>query len=212
MLRRLGYLLVLALALVFCLAVPSDAALVPARGGVIHACLLTKGEARGTIRVVSSPRGCRRARGERPLDWNASGRSGADGAAGSAGATGPEGPRGLIGPEGARGLIGPEGPAGAVGEVEQALEETIEDQSTQIEALQHQVTALGAALLGVEGTVTAVQGTVAKACTQLGSVSTQVNKVASAVGGITLLNALNLAGLGLAIPPLPPALTTEGCK
>src|SRR5688572_16714116 len=79
----------------------------PGSGGVIHACLVGN---QGLVRVVSSPRDCRR--GERRLSWNI---EGTPGAAGPAGATGPEGPAGPGGPAGLDGVAGPQGEPGADG-------------------------------------------------------------------------------------------------
>jgi hypothetical protein len=70
------------------------------------------------------------------------------------------------------------------------LKETVESQALKIKALEE---------------------TVAKTCSQLTTVATQVNKLAVVVAGVTLLNALNLGGLGLSIPKLPEALPATTC-
>ncbi|HEV7562911.1 MAG TPA: collagen-like protein [Solirubrobacterales bacterium] len=211
MLGRDIQLLALSVGLGLTLIVSSAVAFVPPVGGVIHACLTTKGKAqvRGKLRVVTAPRNCKVRRGERAIAWNLTGPTGP---AGISGPSGSPGSRGLAGVAGLQGLVGPEGPAGAAAGVAQGLEETINTQAAQIKALNGQVENLSSALLGVEGGLGTVQNTVANACAQLGTVSTQVNEVATAVGGITLLNALNLGGLGLSIPALPSPLDTEGCK
>ncbi len=76
----------LSLSLIF--AVAASAGAKPAvRGGVIHACLVTKGgkgAARGTLRIVPGPHSCKARRGERAVAWNLRGPTGAPGAADAA--------------------------------------------------------------------------------------------------------------------------------
>jgi hypothetical protein len=210
---------VLLVAFFACFAPAAGAGIVPSSGGVIQACLTTKGApaTRGSLRVVASARKCRARRGEQPISWSVTGftgpagppgSTGPEGAAGAAGAvgetgatgaqgaegaqgatglqglTGPQGLTGLTGQQGLTGLAGPQGPTGPEGpaaEINEALEKTIEGQEDEIAALQEQVA----------------------------TVCAQVDKIATAVGGISLLNAL--PGLGLSIPTLPSALATKGC-
>lgn len=156
----------------------------PVSGSVIHACLVTKGKAKGTLRVVASARGCKKRRGERALTWVVSGPTGAPGAdgppgsngspgangnPGANGATGPAGAPGAKGDQGAAGATGAAGPAGAsgpigatgpAGVIEQSLLDTIQLQATQIGALTAQVQDLSKELGDVQGAVDGVEGTV----------------------------------------------------
>jgi hypothetical protein len=57
------------------------------KNGVVHACLKTKGKKaqRGTIHVVSSPKQCKKKKGEQALTWSLTEATGAAGTAGTAG-------------------------------------------------------------------------------------------------------------------------------
>src|ERR1700749_5045521 len=79
------------------------------KGGVIHACMKTKGKKsqRGTIRVVSSAKQCKKNKGEKPLTWSLVGTTGAQGT------TGPEGQAGAKGTSGTSGTTGSTGSNGA---------------------------------------------------------------------------------------------------
>jgi hypothetical protein len=163
-------------------------------GGVIHACVVGKGKARGTLRLVGSANACRKRRGERPLSWNVQGSA----VAGSPGA---------IGEPGKTGQIGPQGEPGPVKEVEEGLLETIEAQGDEIEALTSQVAALQTELAGVKTTV-------AGTCTQLGKVTEQIDSVSTSVSGLGLNSVLTtlVPGAAVTIPKLPTPLGAFVCK
>jgi len=172
------------------------------RGGVIHACLVTKGGkglARGTLRIVPGPRSCKARRGERAVAWNLRGPAGAPGAAGapgsngSPGGAGPAGPAGSAGGDGAAGGDGERGPAGAdgpigatgpAGQVEQSLLETIQSQADQINALDADLKALGQELVDVKGTVATVEGTVAGLGGAVGTVQGSLGGLKGTVTGL----------------------------
>jgi hypothetical protein len=54
------------------------------QGGVVHACLKTKGTKKtvGTLRVVNAAKECHRKRGETAIAWNLAGTSGTPGTSG----------------------------------------------------------------------------------------------------------------------------------
>lgn len=207
-----------------------------ARGGIVHACLKTKGKKsqRGTIRVVASARQCRRAKGERALAWSLLGSGGKQG---MPGLQGPAGPAGPIGADGAPGAQGPRGERGPAATIEDQLKETIADQSRTIEQLTTRVTSLTgeltdlegsiegveAAVGGVEGTLGTVQGTAeaaeaaaASAIQQAGELTTKVAGQCSVLGQVvgqtnSLTNGVGeiVGGLGalLGVPPTLPGTT-----
>ena len=88
-----------------------------ASGGVIHACMLTKGKkaTRGLLRVVPRASACKQRKGEKPLAWSVAGPAGQAGAAGRDGSGGAAGPQGPPGATGARGETGPQGAGGSAG-------------------------------------------------------------------------------------------------
>ena len=94
--KKITLCLLSVLALCAALSVPALAATKKAHkapasttAGVIHACMKTKGKKaqRGTIRVVTSPKACKK--GERALTWNLAGPGGSQGSQGSTGAAAP---------------------------------------------------------------------------------------------------------------------------
>lgn len=179
----------------------AQAAKSPIAGGVIHACLKTKGKpaVRGTLRVVKSARACKK-KGEKAIAWNVAGSAGAPGAAGGNGGPGSTGPGGPAGAPGAAGkdgatgatgnsgstgldgLNGLVGPTGAAGQVSQQLLDTIQSQTLKIEALEDEVTDLTGELLDLEGTVGNVQSTVGTVQTTLGTVQTTLGTVQATAG------------------------------
>lgn len=219
LLRAMPLVVLSALVFLLCAGGSASGAPAPDSSGVLHACVVTKGKARlrGTVRVVSSPRSCKRRRGERAIAWNVSGTGGA------AGPAGPAGQAGAAGTQGVAGLRGADGATGPTGQVDEALLNVVQEQSAQIAALQGTVASLQTELTNVAGgltdlqgtvaglgdTVTALEGTVAGVCAQVSSVATTVNKLTTAVSGITLLNVLKLGGLGLSIPALPNPVGTS---
>ena len=95
-------------------AAPLASAAPHVHGGVVVACLKTKGSKKtaGTLRVANSAKECKRKRGETPISWNLAGATvpaaGTESKSGSPGAAGPQGP------SGERGLQGEKGAAGTV--------------------------------------------------------------------------------------------------
>jgi hypothetical protein len=205
--KKLVFSFVLALMLCCAVAIASaGAAGIPNRDGTIHACVVTKGKKRGSVRLVRSTKACKKRRGERPLSWSAQGFAAAGGQAVA-------GPEGRSGPQGERGVVGP------VGQVEQALLDTIAAQKAQIDLLTGQVETLGDELGALKGTVdglgTTVSGletTVADACAQLSTVTTQVDDVGAAVTGLKLNNVLLLLNGALLIAGVPDPLGSFTCK
>jgi|GEM_PF-4758016 len=132
------------------------------KNGIVHACLKTKGKKaqRGTIRVVSSPRQCKKKKGERALTWTLAGAP-----SGGTGAEGPAGPRGETGPAGATGERGPQGESGPTVTVEDPLAETVAGQSKEIQVLLGKVGSLTGELLDLEKGL----GTVKTSLTDLGT-------------------------------------------
>lgn len=218
--------------LLSCFLAGSAAAAPAPAGGVIHACLATKGKTKGMLRVVRAAGSCKKRRGEKPLAWEVSGPAGekgvpgADGSPGGAGAGGPQGTPGPTGSPGQRGDAGAAGPTGPAGQIEQSLLDTIQAQTAQIQALTQEVAAVKGAVTGLEGALDGVetnvagvkgtlgllQATVAGACGQLTTVSSQVNKVATAVSGLGLNGVLTALGGLLSIPALPKALDPYTCS
>lgn len=203
----------------------AGASIVPTAGGVIHACLTTKGApaARGSLRVVAAARQCKARRGERPISWSVTGFAGPAGATGPAGADGATGPAGAVGATGATGPQGAQGATGLQGLTgQQGLQGLTGQQGLQGLTGQQGLTGLTGPQgpIGPEGPAAKVSEALEKTIadqeaeikalqTQVATVCTQVDKIAAAVGGISLVNAL--PGLGLTIPTLPTSLATKGC-
>ncbi len=158
--------------------------------GVIHACFKAKGKNKGAVRVVAAKHACKRMRGWRPLSWSANGSSGQ--AARVEG--GQQGPQGNPGPEGKAGQ------AGAAGQVEKSLLETVQSQTTQINALSAQVTDLSGKVLDLEGTV-------GDTCDQLELLTDQSNEILDSLLGSTVAVLGNL----LNVPSPPEELATFEC-
>jgi hypothetical protein len=132
------------------LAVAATADAVPlAKGGVIHACVLTKGKkaSRGFVRIVAKAKACKKSKGERPISWSAAATSGVNGANGTAGPKGASGPAGA---NGAGGAPGAQGEKGSAATLEKTLEETLAQQTKQVTELTAKVTSLTQELLGLE--------------------------------------------------------------
>jgi hypothetical protein len=153
-------------------AVPAGAAK-PGKSGVIYACFKAKGKNKGSLRVVASKRGCKKMRGWRPLSWTVNG-SGARVGQGQAGAQGHPGPEGK------------QGQAGAAGQVEQSLLETIENQTTQINALSADVSDLTDEVLSLEGDLGELEGTVGDTCAQLSVLTDQTDEVLESLLGASI--------------------------
>jgi Collagen triple helix repeat (20 copies) len=165
-------------------------------GGVIHACMKTKGKKsqRGTLRIVNSAKQCKKKKGEKALTWGLVGptTAGPQGATGSQGPTGPNGATGTTGANGAtgtNGTTGANGEAGTRGEkgekgsaatLENQLEEVIDEQTKEIELLSGKVLTLTGELLDLENGLDTVKGTV----TDLGNtLNNSVANLKTEVGG-----------------------------
>jgi hypothetical protein len=159
---------------------------------VVHACYVTKGKQKGTIRVVPRAASCKQRHGQRAIAWSMAGPNGTKGAAG------PEGETSEPGEQGTNGVAGVTGPAG---QVEKSVLETIQTQTSVINELTKEVTSLETSLTGVEGTL---EG----ACTQLSAVTKQTGLVEGVVENLSLTGVLG--GL-LNIPALPTPLGTFAC-
>ncbi|HVV90662.1 MAG TPA: hypothetical protein VHB53_09225 [Solirubrobacterales bacterium] len=123
------------------------------KNGIVNACLETKGKKseRGTIRVVNSPRQCKKRKGEQALTWALAGTAGNGGGTdGAAGPQGPVGPQGATGATGAAGERGAQGESGAAATIETKLKETITTQAKEIEDLAGHVVTLTGEVLGLE--------------------------------------------------------------
>src|ERR1700712_5408580 len=141
------------LAVLGLLAAPLASAAPRVQGGVVNACLKTKGSKRtiGTLRVVASTKECKRKKGETALSWNLAGSSGTSG-------SGSEGSSGKTGEKGARGEAGAKGETGSAAVVDKKLEETITNQSKELEKLGGKVVSLSTEVLNLEQTLGTVQG------------------------------------------------------
>jgi hypothetical protein len=145
----------------------ADARGLKVKNGIVHACLKTKGKKsqRGTIRVVNSPKQCKKKKGERPLTWSLAGPSRP--AAGAAGPAGPPGPAGAQGATGAAGPVGPtggnggQGEKGSAAEVEELLKETISEQQKEIQVLLGNVGTLTTEVIDLESGLGTVKSSVA---------------------------------------------------
>jgi Collagen triple helix repeat (20 copies) len=206
-------------ALLLSTAGPASAAKPFGKDSVIYACVKAKGKSKGTMRVVTSKRGCRKMRGWRPLSWSANGSSGASGQVGSEGTRGQQGEPG---PE------GKQGQQGAAGQVEKTLTETVQSQATQINALSAEVTDLTGEVLGLEGDLseltgdlgglegtvgslsgdlTDIEGTVSETCDQLTQLTTQADEILDSLLGSSVAILGNL----LNVPSPPDPLGTFEC-
>lgn len=182
---RIGVLATMAAlgALLLSTAGPASAAKPLGKDGTIYACFKAKGKNKGALRVVSRKPACRKMRGWRPLSWSVTGPAGHEARI----------ERGQQGPQGDAGAEGKVGQAGAAGQVEESLLETIEDQTTQINALTAQVADL--------------EGTVGDACGQLSTLTDQSNEILDSLLGSSVAILGNL----LNVPSPPDELPTFEC-
>jgi hypothetical protein len=114
-LRQRGIRLLLAATVLLALAAGIAYAAIPDSNGVIHGCYQTTS---GTLRVIgSNPTvgGGKCSTGEKALNWNQRGPTGAKGATGANGTNGTTGATGATGTTGATGPTGPGGPAALSG-------------------------------------------------------------------------------------------------
>ena len=121
-------------------------------------------------------------KGEKKVAWNKKGKKGKRGPAGPAGAQGPQGSSGVT----------------------DELLATIATQQATIDQLKSQLDTV-TAQLGV------LSPQVAALCAQMDAVTDQSNALGTAVGGITVNNALALLGGALNLPALPAALAPFTC-
>jgi hypothetical protein len=191
--RTIGAFLA-AICVTVCFLSPAALATPGAGGGVIHACMLTKGKkaTRGLLRVVPAAKSCKKRKGEKPIEWSIAGPSGQAGAQGS-GAAGPPGSPGATGAQGARGEAGSQGSAAAL---EKSVTETLTSQSLQIQSLTTKVSGLTGELLSLEGgvgslgttvsglggKVSSLEGTVGGVQTTVGNLGTSVTNLSGSVG------------------------------
>jgi len=162
------------LLLALCIACSPASAKPRASSAAVHtvqACAVKAGKHRGSLRLISVGKRCKR--GERRIVWNVLGPPGSQGASGTAGspgekgsqgnagtdgAAGPEGKAGAdgqagspgqAGPSGSPGAPGAQGPPGAPGVVDLSLEELVETQGEQIETLTENLQTTTSLLQGV---------------------------------------------------------------
>jgi hypothetical protein len=224
------------LLLALCVACGSASAKPRASSAAVHtvqACAVKAGKHRGSLRLVSAGKRCKR--GERRIVWNVLGPQGTAGTPGNAGTEGAAGPKGKAGAEGQAGSPGQAGPPGAPGTpgaVDLSLKELVETQGEQIETLTESLQTTTSLLQGVthEQLTTAVEAggkltgittgelnnaiaTIPKVtalCTRTTALTNQVNSLLTGLGGISLGGLLPV-GLELKIPSLPGQLTTFAC-
>lgn len=188
-------------------AAPSASAAPVASGGVIHACMLTKGKkaTRGLLRVVRSAKTCNKRKGEKPLEWSVAGPAGQAGSQ-SGGDPGPQGSAGPAGAQGPQGETGAAGTPGSTSALEKSFTETIAKQAAQIQALTAEVAAL-------TSEVATVKTTVGETCTGLEEVTDQTNALRTTLVGVNTALALVKALVSaLSVPGLPGALEPFECK
>ncbi len=134
----------------------------------VQACAVKVGKHRGSLRLVSAGKRCKR--GERRIVWSvlgppgpqggvgATGSQGEKGSQGTAGAEGMAGPEGKAGAEGqagspgqagSQGAPGAQGPPGTPGVVDLSLKELVETQGKQIDALTDSLNTTASLLQGV---------------------------------------------------------------
>jgi hypothetical protein len=149
------------LAALFVLDGSAEAKPSPSSVGVntVQACAAKAGKSRGSLRLV--PLGKRCKRGEKLIVWSVlgpPGPQGAGGSSGSAGERGSQGAAGTAGDAGSAGVQGDLGPAGAPGSpgppgspgaADLSLEELVETQGEQIEALTDSLESTTSLLQGV---------------------------------------------------------------
>jgi hypothetical protein len=178
------------------------AAATPAGGGVIHACMLTKGKkaTRGLLRVVPAASACKKRKGEKPLEWSVAGPAGQSGSGGASGA------------QGATGDTGAQGAPGSAATLDKTVTETLTSQAQQIQALTTKLLALEGGLGSVETGLSGVQATVAKTCSGLEAVTGQTNALRTTLLGVnTALGLVKALVPALAIPGVPGELTKFEC-
>ena len=129
------------------------------------------------------------AKGEKKISWGKKGKNGKPGPAGAAGAQGAQGPSGVT----------------------DELLATIAAQQAAIDQLNSQLSTVTAQLNTVTSQLGVLSPQVAALCTQMHAVTNQSNALGTAIGGITVNNALTLLGGALNIPALPAALAPFSC-
>jgi hypothetical protein len=160
----------------------APAAKVVGKDGSVYACYKAKGKGKGDVRLVAKKAKCKR--GERKVNWSATGPAGAAGQNGAPGA------------QGAQGLAGPSGAAG--------LEKQVTELTTRVESLE-------ATLDGVTNqTLTETIATVGDLCDQTEDLTNQANGVVGSLED-TALDGIIPLGLELLVPNLPGELSPFSC-
>jgi hypothetical protein len=197
---RLGGL-VAAMALCLLVAAPASGAQLIGKDGKVYACYKTKGEAKGSVRLVAKKGKCRK--GERKTSWNATGPAGTTGSPGEGGSNG--GP----GEGGAPGATGLETKVNSLLNRVDSLEDRLKGITNL--ALTEVISKLqGLSATQLQQAVAAVAN-VNALCTQAKKLTEQSNLLSGALAGISLTGATGiLAPLGLSIPTVP-ALPNFGC-
>jgi collagen triple helix repeat protein len=196
----------------------------------VQACAVKAGKHRGALRLVSAGKKCKR--GERRIVWDVLGSPGPQGAAGAPGSQGDKGSQGNAGAEGAVGSPGAQGSPGTPGVGDLSLEELVETQGEQIEALTDSLNTTTSLLQGVtheqltsavnagtklsgiaasdiEGAIATIPKVTAL-CTRTTALTNQANSLLTGLGGLSLGGLLPV-GLELKIPSLPSQLTAFAC-
>ncbi|HEX4464443.1 MAG TPA: collagen-like protein [Solirubrobacterales bacterium] len=173
----------------------------------VQACAVKAGKHRGSLRLVSAGKRCKRS--ERLIVWNVLGSQGPQGAVGTTGSPGEKGSpgnagtEGAVGPEGKAGTEGQAGSPGTPGAVDPSLEELVETQGEQIETLTESLQTTTSLLQGVthQQLTTAVDagvkltgittgelnGAIANAAKLSGIAATELNNAIATIPKVTAL-------------------------
>ena len=155
------------------------AAKIVGKDGKVYACYKAKGKAKGSVRLVAKQGKCKR--GERKVNWGATGPAGV------------AGQNGTPGPQGAPGLAGTSG-----------LEKQVTELSTRVASLE-------ATLAGVSNeTLTDTIASVGALCEQTADLTTQANGIIGSLEDTTLGGIVPL-GLELLVPNLPDEVPEFAC-
>lgn len=165
------------------------------KDGKVYACYRTKGKAKGTVRLVTKRKHCRK--GEKKISWNATGASGENGQGGSNGEPGALGELGLGG-----------------------VETRVEKLTDRVESLESKLkgitnAALGEVIAKLQGVSGAQLQEAVKAVANVNALCSQATKLTDqtqALGGaFETAKVIGLTGLSLMVPGLPTALPDFGC-
>jgi hypothetical protein len=193
------------LLLALCIACSPASAKPRASSAAVHtvqACAVKAGKHRGSLRLISAGKGCKR--GERRIVWNVLGPPGSQGASGTAGSPGEKGsqgnagtdgaagPEGKAGADGQAGSPGQTGPPGTPGAIDSSLKELVETQGEQIETLTESLQTTTSLLQGVthEQLTTAVNAGVKLTGITTGELNGAISNAAK-LSGITTMELNN---------------------